>query len=83
MMNTEIFKDALRKYREELEIYLDDNLETETTSSIHLDEVLIRLVLEDAAERLRLQNEKRRKGWKRTNDGQQDQKRGRYGDIIK
>ena len=82
-MNTEIFKDALRKYREELEIYLDDNLETETTSSIHLDEVLIRLVLEDAAERLRLQNEKRRKGWKRTNDGQQDQKRGRYGDIIK
>lgn len=83
VLNVEIFGDALKKYRQELGTYLNEVLETETDPSIRTDEYLIKLALEEAAERLRMRNEKRRKGWKRTNDGQQDHKRSKQGDIIK
>lgn len=84
MKNETLFTEALKQYRKELEEYTNRCLDvSEVDVSIAPDEHLIRMALEEATERLRLQNERYRKGWKRENDGQQDHNRKRGSSLLR
>ena len=84
MKNETLFTEALKQYRKELEEYTNRCLDvSEVDISIDTNEHLIRMALEEATERLRLQNERYRKGWKRENDGQQDHNRKRGSSLLR
>lgn len=85
-MKEDAFKNALERYRRELTEYMNKSLEFSEMdiAAIQLsDEYMIKMVLEEAAERLRIQNEKQRSGWKRENDGTQDYTRKKNKDLSR